>query len=129
MLLLINLLSVSAKNSLDKTLHTLTKQSSNENEVSELQDIPHFAQVHSLQSAVLPRLLQRELKGDLDGGRSYMVTPQGREHYVQGTYIRTQQNIHNLMHDHYLLAVLLALNVTATSYHPFQAKLLLLLYA
>ena len=40
-------------------------------------------------------------------------------------YIHTQQNIHNLKHDHYLLAALLALNVTTTSQHHFQAKPLL----
>ena len=59
------------------------------------------------------------------GGGATSPCPQGREHYVQGSYKHTQQSIHNLMHEHYLLAALLALNVTTTSQHHFQAKLLL----
>ena len=70
------------------------------------------------------RLLQGKLNGDLNEGRSYMATPP-RERVLCPRYIRTQQSIHNLMHDHYLVAALLALNVTATSQHHFQAKLLL----
>ena len=71
------------------------------------------------------RLLQRELNGDLNGRWSYMATPP-RERVLCPRYICTQQNTHNLMHDHHLLAALLALNVPTTSQYHFQAKLLLL---
>ena len=105
-LLLINLLSVSAKN--HWTYHTLPRSTACKGQSSQ-------------------GCFRGNLKEILMGDRATWSHHKGRA--LCPRYICTQQNIHNLMHDHHPLAALLALNATATSQHHFQAKLLLLMHA
>ena len=126
-LLLINLLSVSTENSLDKTLHTLTKQSSNENEWASYKTYHILPRSTACKVQSSQGFFRGNLKEILMGDRATWSHHKGRA--LCPRYICTQQNIHNLMHDHHPLAALLALNATATSQHHFQAKLLLLMHA